>query len=165
MVHIVKVTGSEESFDSFYPYSETLLADFDEIDKYLVDADDLFQNLAGLKTLDGRFNYLSEEQIAHIRRFWRTFSADGITDGQSVFISLWDALPGIYHEFKNRLIAKNMAYEGMAYRRAVENPESIPDTIGVNKFLFVGFNALNACEEKLFRIIEGQGSGGVLLGL
>jgi hypothetical protein len=30
-----EATGSKESFDSFFPYSDALLADFDEIDKYL----------------------------------------------------------------------------------------------------------------------------------
>ena len=58
------IAGSDESFDTFYPYCETLLADFDEVDKYLVNAMDLFSNLSGLKSLDGRFNYLTEEQVA-----------------------------------------------------------------------------------------------------
>jgi hypothetical protein len=67
-----KFSGQAENFDTFYPYSETLLADFDEIDKHLVRADDLFNNLAGLKSIDGRFSYLSADQIALIRRFWNT---------------------------------------------------------------------------------------------
>ncbi|HEX2394843.1 MAG TPA: PD-(D/E)XK nuclease family protein, partial [Bacteroidales bacterium] len=63
----IKATGSSESFDTFYPYGETLLNDFDEIDKYLVNADDIFRNLSDLKDLEGRFNYLSKEQLEYIQ--------------------------------------------------------------------------------------------------
>jgi hypothetical protein len=151
-----KTTGSNENFDSFYPYSETLLADFDEIDKYMVNASDLFGNLAGLKSIDGRFNYLSDDQIALIRRFWSTFNPERISEGQEVFISLWEALPVVYHELKSRLQNRKMAYEGMAYRQAIENigdgnELNIPE---FQKFLFVGFNALNTCEEKLFMYLK-----------
>jgi CRISPR/Cas system-associated exonuclease Cas4 (RecB family) len=152
-----KITGSKESFDSFYPYSETLLADFDEIDKYLADADDLFQNLAGLKMLDGKFNYLNEEQVALIEKFWNTFSLDKISHDQSLFISLWESLAAIYHEFRSHLESRNLAYEGMAYRKAIQNiSESIPGAFGYDKYLFVGFNALNKCEERLFNFLKNR---------
>jgi hypothetical protein len=101
-----RITGSNESFDTFYPYSETLLADFDEIDKYLINADDIFKNLAGLKSLDGRFNYLSEEQLAHIQRFWSTFMVDEIMI--SAFISLGGTSLCIMDT--HRLSTNSMAY-------------------------------------------------------
>jgi CRISPR/Cas system-associated exonuclease Cas4 (RecB family) len=151
-----KITGSTESFDAFYPYSETLLADFDEIDKYLIDANDLFGNLSGLKSIDGRFNYLTDEQILIIQRFWNTFDPERISKGQEVFISLWDALPQVYHQLRSSLNDREMAYEGMAYRKATEIIESkeIPDVITCKKYVFIGFNALNKCEEKLFRYLK-----------
>src|SRR5512145_2632161 len=98
-----EISKTAESFDSFYPYIDTLLADFDEIDKYLVNADDLFQNLVDLKSLDGKFSYLTDEQIAVIRKFWETFNPDGKTKGQEAFIALWEAIPKIYHRLKNTL--------------------------------------------------------------
>jgi hypothetical protein len=152
------VTGSTESFDAFYPYSETLLADFDEIDKYLVNADDLFGNLSGLKTIDGRFNYLSDDQIALIRRFWSTFNPERISEGQEVFISLWESLPGVYRELRSRLHNRHMAYEGMAYRQAIVNLEEDNGStiLAFQKYLFVGFNALNTCEEKLFQYLKNS---------
>jgi hypothetical protein len=154
-----RMTGSQESFDTFYPYSETLLADFDEIDKYGIDALDLFNNLAGLKSLDGRFSYLTEEQIALIRRFWNTFDPENVSADQKTFLSLWELLPGVYTEFKNRLHEKHLAYEGMAYRKAIENIAGSSDPLGLKskKYLFIGFNALNACEEKLFRHMKNLG--------
>lgn len=151
-----EVSGSLESFDSYYPYSETLLADFDEIDKYLVNATDIFGNLAGLKSIDGRFNYLTEDQIALIQRFWNTFDPENISEGQKTFLSIWEVLPVMYHELRNRLHRQNLAYEGMAYRRAIEKFSDIREITGLDyqKYLFVGFNALNACEEKLFRYLK-----------
>ncbi|MBN1144033.1 MAG: PD-(D/E)XK nuclease family protein [Bacteroidales bacterium] len=154
-----EISRTSESFDSFYPYIDTLLADFDEIDKYLVNADDLFQNLADLKSLDGKFSYLTDEQIAVIRKFWDTFNPDGKTKGQETFIALWEAIPKVYHQLKNTLHQKQMAYEGMAYRRAVEvlEEKDIPQIISGKKFVFIGFNALNVCEERLFRYLKNLG--------
>ena len=153
------ITGSQESFDAFYPYSETLLADFDEIDKYAINANDLFHNLAGLKSLDGRFSYLTEEQVALIRRFWNTFDPENVSTDQKTFLSLWDLLPDVYSEFRNRLHEQHLAYEGMAYRKAVENitGSSENKSLEYNQYLFIGFNALNACEEKLFRHLKNLG--------
>ncbi|MBN1791242.1 MAG: PD-(D/E)XK nuclease family protein [Bacteroidales bacterium] len=155
----IEVSGSGESFDTFYPYSETLLADFDEIDKYLVDAADLFGNLAGLKSIEGRFNYLTPEQIELIRKFWNTFDPENISDGQKTFLSLWELLPDVYQGLRNRLHGEKLAYEGMAYRKAVESISDFVNTTGFDyrKYLFVGFNALNTCEEKLFRHLKNLG--------
>ncbi len=154
-----EVSGTSESFDSFYPYIDTLLADFDEIDKFLVNADDLFQNLADLKSLDGRFNYLTDEQVAVIRKFWDTFNPDGKSKGQEAFLELWEAIPKVYRQLKNTLHQKQMAYEGMAYRKAVEFIEEneIPQILSGRKFVFIGFNAINACEERLFRYLRNLG--------
>lgn len=152
------ITHSQESFDTFYPYSETLLSDFDEVDKYLVDTADLFDNLSGLKAIDGRFTYLSEDQLACIRRFWDTFKTDNISTDQQYFLTIWDSLDAIYREFVRRLSEKGLAYEGMAYRRAVNEIGNHATNLALyKKYIFIGFNALNKCEEKLFRYLKNQG--------
>lgn len=45
-----------------------LLGDFDDVDKYMVDARQLFTNIHDLKEID-EF-YLTEEQIEIVKRFW-----------------------------------------------------------------------------------------------
>ncbi len=153
----LEITESSKPFDTFYPFSEALLADFDEIDKYLVDAHDLFQNLSDLKSLDGKFNYLSENQINMIQRFWSTFDEKGLSADQKSFIHLWDILDKLYPAFNKRLITQNLAYEGMAYRKAVETTgENAPLLSHIEKFVFIGFNALSNSEERLFRMLKGQ---------
>jgi hypothetical protein len=152
-------TKSDENFENFYTYADPLLADFDEIDKYLADARDLFSNLAGLKALEGKFSYLSEEQIAAIRQFWNTFDPDHSSEGQKTFISLWNVMQEMYSGLRARLSAKGLAYEGMAYRRVAEEIAGNNKMEGLNagRYLFVGFNALNKCEESLFRYLKNIG--------
>ncbi|MBN2480281.1 MAG: PD-(D/E)XK nuclease family protein [Bacteroidales bacterium] len=157
-----EITGSKESFDLFYPYSETILADFDEIDKYLVDAGDMFQNLSSLKSIEGRFNYLSDEQIKAIQRFWNTFDPDHITAGQETFLTIWKVLPDLYEKFRRSLESKGLAYEGMAYRIVNDKIRSGNTVSGLRheQYLFIGFNALNTCEEKLFRYMKNLNKAG-----
>ena len=50
-----KVTGTEERFEDFYFWGNMLLGDFDDVDKYLADARDLFSNLVALKKLESKF--------------------------------------------------------------------------------------------------------------
>ena len=57
-----RVTNSDENLDRFYFWGEMLLRDFDELDKYLVNAAGLFKDLSNQKELDQYFDYLTEEQ-------------------------------------------------------------------------------------------------------
>ena len=45
-------THSSELFDDFYFWGEMLISDFDQVDKYLVNAHDLFTNVTELKEID-----------------------------------------------------------------------------------------------------------------
>jgi hypothetical protein len=154
-----QVTASAENFENFYAYADPLLADFDEIDKYLADAGDLFSNLSGLKDIEGKFSYLSEEQVAAIRQFWSTFDPENTPDGQKSFVSLWNILPEMYVRLRKNLSSKGLAYEGMAYRKVAEDLSGNVEIKGLNaeKYLFIGFNALNKCEERLFRYLKNIG--------
>lgn len=153
-----RLAGTTDTFDSFTQYAEPLLADFDEIDKYLVDAHDLFSNLEDLKAMEGRFTYLTEEQLDAIRRFWTTFEPEP-TEGQKSFVSLWNLLGPLYTGFREALAEKGLAYEGMACRKVADQLSASPVGLAFacEKFLFVGFNALNKCEERLFRYLKQSG--------
>lgn len=154
-----EITSSKEGFDLFYPFCETLLADFDEIDKYMIHADDLFQNLSSLKTMEGRFSYLTEEQITAIRRFWKTFNPEQVSTGQETFLTIWNILPELYRRFRERIGETGLAYEGMAYRHVAEkirSSDGYPE-LDYEMYMFVGFNALNYCEEVLFRFLKNAG--------
>ncbi|HOZ31231.1 MAG TPA: PD-(D/E)XK nuclease family protein, partial [Bacteroidales bacterium] len=51
----VECTKSNESFDDFYYWGEIILNDFDDIDKYLVDASKLFSTIKDIREIDSKF--------------------------------------------------------------------------------------------------------------
>ncbi|MDE6134322.1 MAG: hypothetical protein K2F79_01965, partial [Muribaculaceae bacterium] len=55
-------------FDSFIFWGEMILSDFDDIDRSLVNAADLFRNLRNVKEIQA--DYLDEDQKEVIRRIW-----------------------------------------------------------------------------------------------
>lgn len=148
----------QQDFDEFYFWGEMMLADFDEVDKYRVDASDLFRNLAEWKVMRDQFDYLSPEQIAAIEQFWGTFRTDNYSNHQQEFMQVWAALGQVYHQLKSQLISQNEGYEGLISRCAVEKIEAGFDPFASYKHVVVvGFHILNRCEEDLFDCIQKTG--------
>ena len=152
----------EESFDEFYHWGEVLLADFDMVDKYLVDASQLFSNISDLKELEADMSYLSAEQIEMINRFWRTLTGEkgGVVDDSSAkgrFLKVWRSLGAIYDSFRSRLRELGIGYTGMIYREAVEALKQGKASLsGAEKYVFVGFNALSKCEKQLLQYMQSN---------
>lgn len=142
----VKCTGINETLDHFYGWGQLLLADFDDIDKNMADADQVFANLRDLHELDS-VSYLSDEQKRILRKFFSNFSEDHETELKRKFIELWSHFSEIYHDFRNRLRQQGLAYEGMLYREVTEKMEP---TLSYDHYIFVGFNLLQTVEQKLF---------------
>ena len=118
-----KIQQNNESFEDFYPWGEMLLSDFDDIDKYLINAKTLFTNIGDIKEIDSLFDYLDESQKNMIRRFWDTTKIEANTAEKDVrrkFIDFWNKLPLIYDDFKSTLQEQNLSYEGMALRSVAE---------------------------------------------
>lgn len=146
------ISKSDETFDSFVFWGEMLLSDFDDVDKYLVDARQLFTNISDLKEIDNVFDVFTEKQIEVIRHFWSNFVP--VTEGKTKeeFIATWKILLPLYERFHSELLSENLATQGMIYRHVVEVLKSNNEIEQwKNKqFIFVGFNALNPCEKQLF---------------
>ena len=155
----IEQSGSDETFDSFVFWGEMLLSDFDDVDKYLVDARQLFTNITELKQIDQLFNVFSDKQVEAIRQFWSNFVP--VTEGKTSedFIATWKILLPVYQQFRDELIAENTATEGMICRAVAERlraKEEIPEFSG-KQFIFIGFNALNPCERTLFAELQKRG--------
>ena len=145
---------SEETFDEFYYWGEILLNDFDDIDKYLVDDKQLFQNLADLKEVEDHFS-LPAEKIKIIREFWANIKLNAPSPLKNDFITLWEVLNNIYSKYRQNLHAKGIAYEGMMYRRVCEITKSVNEfQIPYKRFAIIGFNALNECEKDFFKYLK-----------
>ena len=154
-----KITSSKETFDNFYYYCEVILADFDDIDKYRIDADALYTNLSDLKTLEDYKEYLEDFQIDTIRNFWDILIKSRESDEKDQFLSVWEALSSMYTEFGNSLEKEGLAYEGRIYRRAIDRLLSGQEhELFDHEVVFVGFNALNHSEEILFDRFQTRGN-------
>ncbi|MCL2726868.1 MAG: PD-(D/E)XK nuclease family protein [Bacteroidales bacterium] len=143
------------TFDQFYFWGEMLLHDFDQVDKYLVPAKKLFQNLQDQKKLEGDYSFLTPQQVEAVQMFWGSFQPQK-TELQESFIQMWEVMYPLYSRFRHALEEQGLAYEGMLYRQVAEQEElSIPDS-SILSYVFIGFNALNACERTLFKRLQKQ---------
>ncbi len=153
-----KLRKSAESFDDFYFWGDMLLDDFDDVDKYLVTASQLFRNVLDYKNIDQQFRELTEEQVAVIRQFWINFDPGKPTREKSGFTDIWTILVDLYTGFRDSLRQQNMAYEGMIFRDLAENKDDgfykSPD---FDMYHFIGFNALNECEKVVMQRIRSGG--------
>ena len=164
-----------EALDEFIFWGEIILADFDDVDKYLVDARDLFANVQDFKDIQDDFSHLSETQREAVHRFVSHFrdQAGRLTvrleaDDPTVkarFLQIWNLLYPLYELFRKRLEERGQSYEGMVYRSLAERLKggaSVPDVLagpfpGKSCFVFVGLNALNACEKTVLRRMQDAG--------
>jgi len=149
---------SAESFDEFYFWGDMLINDFDDVDKYMVNAQALFRNVTDFRDIDKQFGDITPEQAEIIKRFWVNFEPDKYSKEKEGFKSIWSVLPDLYNQYRLALQQSGIAYEGMIYREVSEKIISgnIPE-IKWKHIHFVGFNALNNCELTVLRYYAGTG--------
>ena len=164
----IKVTGTNESLDRFYGYGLRMLADFDDIDKDMADADKVFANVRDIHELDD-VSYLSEEQTAMLKIFFCNFTDNHNSELKKRFLNLWSKMSSIYKEYRKCLLEQGIAYEGMMERDVVgkkyaagisaEHGEEdcTPLHEGQDTYIFVGFNLLRKVERALFKDTSANG--------
>ena len=160
-----------EPLDDFIYWGDVLLSDFDDVDKYRVDAGMLFRNIADLRAIKDTFEYADNKQKEAIDKLVKNFdtvthSGNPRRDVKENFRQIWDILSPLYSQFRDRLSEKGMAYEGKIYRDLADKLEATPvaDLLdeaypGVEKCVFVGLNALNNCEKVLLGKLRDAGLG------
>ena len=147
-------TAAEYSLDHFYGWGELLLADFDDLDKNMGDADKIFADLSSYQQLTtAPADMLDETQLAQLRRLFGYF-AETDSELKARFNELWGKLPDIYHDFRNGLAKDGLAYEGMLYRNVAEEPDI---DFRYDNYLFVGFNMMQQVEQQMCRRLKAQG--------
>ncbi len=122
----------ERNFDSFVTWGATLLSDFNEIDRHLVDHESLF-------------SYLTASQ-----RLKNWGSAKSATPMIENTVQFWSQFSTVYNSFKSTLLRQGIGYQGLLYREAVNNIEQYIAETNIEHHHFIGFNALNTSEEYLF---------------
>ena len=146
-------TKTDEPLDHFFGWGQLLLADFDDIDKNMADAMQVFNNIKDLRELDD-LTYLDDGQKEILRKFFSNFTENKDSLLKQRFLQLWCHLGDIYHDFRSNLRKQNIAYEGMLYRD-VATDQSIK--FHYDTYLFVGFNVIQKVEQKLFMRLMHEG--------
>lgn len=166
------LNAKAEPLDEFIFWGDVILGDFNDVDKYLVDAGQLFANVADYKALQDTFEYLTPTQRKAIEGFVSHFNDQsgkltvdiGSENVKSRFLQIWNLLHPLYVQYNKALAEKGMAYEGMVYRSLADRlrKEAAEDVFkGISDadtdFVFVGLNALNECEKTLLRKLRDAG--------
>lgn len=144
--------------DVFFPMAEIILGDFSQIDYDLADSDQLFSELFDIAIIQKQFSHFTEEQQMFLERFWASFSIGKHQEHQQKFISLWKRLPKLYKAFHEKLTELGLSTTANMYRQfALRKEDDAPFYERYQKIIFVGFNALNKAEVKLFTRLQNEG--------
>jgi len=160
-----------QEFDKFIYWAQLIISDFNDIDRSLADAHEIYQNLDDIHGLSS--NYISDKVKEEVKRIFgdslftaffdtsadadlwqhrseKNAAADKKNKDQvrQEFVSLWNALETIYHYYHEALEQKKVVSPGRQLRLAVEGDLR---PIQYSKLVFVGFGVLSAAEVKLFQ--------------
>lgn len=134
---IYKNTSPEkiEPFEVFYEWGTVVLNDFNEIDRHLINPEQLFKTLANVKRID---DWSPQTPLI------------------SNYLNFFNYLQQYYNQLYETLLQKKGGYQGMMYREAVQNLQLFINNNQDNHFVFAGFNALNKSEEIIFQELLEQ---------
>ena len=145
-------------FDDFRSWGETVLADFNTVDQYLVNAKEIFKNVTDFRNLTSNFltddqkevlkDYFGYDQFDESDSFWKSFEdIESLSPLKKRFINLWQILGKLHEVFLFELSKKGSSTTGGLYRKAVEQIEiSGKDILPYKKIVVFGFNAINGAE-------------------
>ena len=123
-----------QNFEQFSNWAKTLLQDFNEIDRYLIDPNYVFSYLKEIRALE-RWDLSIEKKTELIEKQ----------------LDFWNKLPLFYESLYNHLKVKGIGYQGLIYRESVTNLEFFAQNLASEQLIFAGFNALNQAEEKVIQ--------------
>ena len=164
-----------QEFDKFIYWAQLIISDFNDIDRSLADAHEIYSNLEDLHDLSS--NHLSPEVKEKLRRIfgdslctaffdtdsdaslWRLYDhepkdTDADDSVKREFLNLWNALENIYNNFHQVLADKGIVTPGKQLRMAAERPDIHPR---YRRLVFVGFGVLSAAEIQLFDRFKNDG--------
>ncbi|MEM5565773.1 PD-(D/E)XK nuclease family protein [Psychroserpens sp. AS72] len=138
----IKNTPKEhiEPFDKFSKWAQILLQDFNELDRYLIETNKVFDYLTAIKEIENFHWSLDEEPTQYIKNY----------------LQFWNRLKTYYTKFQKQLRDKKKGYQGLIYKEAVDNIEQYISISSNKKFVFIGFNALNKAEELIIQELLQQ---------
>ena len=157
-----------QEFDKFIYWAQLIISDFNDIDRSLAAAHEIYSNLEDLHELSS--NHLSPQVKEKLRRIfgdslytaffdtdadaslWRLHEQPSQTEAaddsvKQEFLNLWNALEAIYNNYHQVLADKGVISPGKQLRQAAEQELAF---LQYERLVFVGFGVLSAAEVKLF---------------
>lgn len=132
----------QDSFESFLKWAPTILKDFNDVDAYLEDPTKLFSYVHEVKKIE-------------------SWAPNGPQSSALVsnYLQFWGLMETLFVDFKKQLENQNIAFQGMAYRKA---SNLISTWIKKNRpkkgsVCYVGFNAMNPCETHIMKSLLAEG--------
>lgn len=136
-------SGEPESFADFSQWAHLMLADFNEIDRYMVNAREIFSYLADVERI----------------KKWDLQPGEELSEFVKNYLKLWENLPALYNHFTKKLKTEKNVYQGMAYRQMADEVRAHVPALQkrFDRLFFVGFNALNTSEEQILTTLYREG--------
>jgi hypothetical protein len=133
---------NQDSYDEFLGWAITILADFNEIDRYLVEPESFFSYLGNVKELDS--NHWSLEHNP--------------TQIVSKYLRFWKKLHLYYNALQEVCHKEGVGYQGMVYRDAFAKAESQKTLYSSQRpVIFLGLNATNTAESNIIQSYLSDG--------
>lgn len=155
-----KELTKDTTFESFISFGNSLLSDFNDIDKYQIDANEIFNNISALKDLTDNNTIFTEEQRKAVETLFHykiENNSDNKLNFKKEFISLWNILSDIYNKFTKNISEDKIAYEGLIYKDTINNLLKNNTIFPFEKIVFIGFNLLTPAEKKIFDFFKNKG--------
>ncbi|MHB8260812.1 MAG: PD-(D/E)XK nuclease family protein [Bacteroidia bacterium] len=124
------------SFEQFLRWAPQVIQDFNEIDRYLINHETVFENLKEIKEIESWS--LAEEKLSAM---------------QENYLAFMKNLGKIYLLMRDAALRDKQVWQGLSNRIAYENIFKNGYTLPFKKMLFCGFNALNLTEEKIISFL------------
>ena len=106
-VHCEIEEKKAQSFEEFLRWGPQILADFNEIDRYMADARELFATLTEARAIS----------------LWN-LDNQPLTDFEAKYLAFYQSLFEYYTRLTGRLLAKQQAYQGLSFRYAADRIEA-----------------------------------------
>jgi len=134
-----------QAFEEFMSWAPQLIADFNEVDRNLIDAVRLF-------------SYLDEAKAVAL---WNP-DRRPLTDFEKQYLHFYNSLISYYQKFVSLLLEKKAATQGLLFRTAALNIDTFAKELPWKHIVFAGFNALTKAEEYIIRFLYQNGMADLL---
>lgn len=122
-----------DDFETFMGWGQTLLNDFNELDRYLVEPEKILNYLSAIKDLD---HWSMQTDQTELMADYKAF---------------WNSLYQLYDRLSLSLLNDQVGHQGLLYREAVGNLENYIQANRDKHHVFMGFNALNKAESVIIQ--------------